>query len=73
MHVKIALIKIVQYIKSVYNTILLYLSVISTLMTPGTVIWKLFGNRKGKICLLNRDLICDSKTLMNLPKCGKPL
>ncbi|CAF1237265.1 unnamed protein product [Adineta steineri] len=73
MHVKIALIKIVHYIKSVYNTILLYLSVISTLMTPGTVIWKLFGNRKGKVCLLNRDLICDSKTLMNLPKCGKPL
>jgi hypothetical protein len=42
-------------------------------MTPGTVIWKLFGNRKGKICLINRDLICDSETLINLPKCGKPL
>jgi hypothetical protein len=42
-------------------------------MSPGTVIWKLFKTRKGKISLMSRDLICDSETLINLPKCGKPL
>jgi hypothetical protein len=63
----------VQTIESIYYTIILYLKIFVELMTPGTIIWKLFGNRKGKVCLLNRDLICDSETLMNLPKCGKPL
>ncbi len=63
----------VETIKSIYHTTILYLNVFLGLMTPGTIIWKLFGNRKGKVCLMNRDLICDSETLMNLPKCGKPL
>jgi hypothetical protein len=60
-------------IKSIYYTILLYFNALSSLMTPGAVIWKLFKNRKGKVSLMGRDLICDSETLVNLPKCGKPL
>ncbi|CAF3027181.1 unnamed protein product [Rotaria sp. Silwood2] len=58
---------------TLYYTILLYLSAFFSLETPGTVIWKLFKNRKGKISLISRDLICDSETLINLPKCAKPL
>ncbi|CAF1147423.1 unnamed protein product [Rotaria sordida] len=58
---------------SFFYTTLLYLRAVFSLMTPGTLIWKLFQNRKGKINLMSRDLICDSETLINLPKCGKPL
>lgn len=64
---------IIERIKSFYYTSLLYLNAFFSLMTPGTIIWKLFDNRKGKISLMSRDLICDSETLINLPKCGKPL
>ena len=44
-----------------------------TMISPGMIIWKLYGNKKGKISLMNRDIICDSETLINLPKSGKPL
>jgi hypothetical protein len=66
-------INMIDTIKSIYYTALLYLSAFFSFLTPGTTIWKLFQNRKGKICLMSRDLICDSQTLINLPKCGKPL
>ncbi|CAF1281276.1 unnamed protein product [Rotaria magnacalcarata] len=64
---------IINGLKAVYYTSLLYLRVLFSLMTPGTAIWNLFQNRKGKINLISRDLICDSETLISLPKCGKPL
>lgn len=64
---------IISGILTLYYTSLLYLSAFFTLLTPGTVIWKLFKHRKGKISLMSRDLICDSETLVNLPKCAKPL
>ncbi|UJR19983.1 hypothetical protein I4U23_023117 [Adineta vaga] len=64
---------VIQTIQTMYYTVLLYLSAFVTLMTPGTIIWRLFGNRKGKVSLMNRDLICDSETLIKLPKCSKPL
>lgn len=37
-------------------------------LSPGTAAWRLFKNKKGKIPLFKRDLICDSATLMALPK-----
>ena len=49
------------------------MSAFLSLMTPGMIIWKLFGNRKGKIHLWGGDLICDSETLTSLPKNSKPL
>ena len=64
---------LIESLKAFCYTIFIYLSAFVSLATPGTIIWKLFGNRKGKVCLMNRDLICDSETLMKLPKCGKPL
>ncbi|CAF1462573.1 unnamed protein product [Adineta ricciae] len=64
---------VLSSVQSFYHTLVLYLSAFVTLMTPGTVIWKIFGNRKGKVHLMSRDLICDSETLTKLPKCSKPL
>ena len=59
--------------KTIYHTIVLYLSALFTLMTPGTVIWKLFGEKKGKVRLLGRNLICDSETLIREGKSFTPL
>lgn len=36
--------------------------------SPGMVAWKLFKSKRGKISLIGRDLICDSATLLTLPK-----
>ena len=52
---------------------LLYMCALMTLISPGMIIWKLYGHRKGKVTLMDRDLICDSSTLINLPKNGQPL
>ena len=60
-------------LKSIYDTTLLYLFAFFSLMSPGTIIWKLFSTRQGKTRLANRDLICDHHTLMNLEKSSKPL
>lgn len=60
-------------LKSIYYTMVLYLGAMLTLMSPGTFIWKVFGERKGRIRLLNRDLICDSETLINEGKSFQPL
>ena len=53
---------------SVYDTLLFYGSVLLLLYSPGTLAWKLFKNRKGKISFIRRDLICDTETLMSLSK-----
>lgn len=60
-------------LKAIFNTILLYGVAFFASMTPGTVIWKLFKTRKGKVRLICRDLICDAETLINLPKAGDSL
>jgi len=60
-------------ILAILNTIFLYLAIWLIPLTPGTVIWKLYKTKKGIVKLINRDLICDSQTLMNLAKSTKPL
>jgi hypothetical protein len=55
-------------IQATYYTILFYGSVFLLPYSPGTLAWKLFKNKKGKIPFINRDLICDTKTLFALPK-----
>lgn len=55
-------------LQTVYHTVLFYGSVLLFPLSPGTLAWKLFGNKKGKIRFINRDLICDTETLMGLPK-----
>jgi hypothetical protein len=52
----------------VYYSFLFYGGVLLLPISPGTLAWKLFKNKKGKIPLIHRDLICDSETLMALPK-----
>ncbi|CAF1032268.1 unnamed protein product [Didymodactylos carnosus] len=64
---------ILGLLKAVFNTILLYTVTALAPMTPGTVIWKLFKTRKGKVRLINRDLICDTETLLKLPSTGRSL
>lgn len=55
-------------IQAVYYTFLFYGSVLLFPFSPGTLAWKIFKNKKGKIPFINRDLICDTETLMALPK-----
>lgn len=55
-------------IKSLYNTLLFNGGVLLFPVSPGTLAWKLYKNRKGKVPLIGRDLICDTQTLMSLPK-----
>lgn len=55
-------------IQSVYYTFLFYGCVLLFPFSPGTLAWKLFKNKKGKIRFINRDLICDTETLFALPK-----
>lgn len=55
-------------IQAVYHTCLFYGGVLIFPFSPGTLAWKIFKNKKGKIQFVNRDLICDSETLMALPK-----
>lgn len=57
-----------KFLLSLYHTILFYGAVILLPYSPGVLAWKLFRNKKGKVCLLNRDLICDSEFLFALPK-----
>lgn len=51
-----------------YHTAVFYGGVWFLPYSPGTLAWKLFKNRKGKVSFLKRDLICDTETLMALPK-----
>jgi len=60
-------------IKRFYLTFCFYVGVVMTLISPGTWIWKCFGERKGKVRLINRDLICDWKTLIDEGKSFQPL
>lgn len=53
---------------AVYNTCLFYGSVLLLPYSPGTLAWKLFREKKGKISFIHRDLICDVETLYALPK-----
>ncbi len=50
------------------NSCLFYGGVFLLPYSPGELAWKLFRNRKGKVALFHRDLICDTATLMSLPK-----
>ena len=62
-----------ELVQTFYYTFLFYGCVLLSYGSPGTIAWKLFGNRKGKIKLIHRDLICDSETLMALPKSDQSL
>lgn len=55
-------------LKMVCNTFLFYGGVLLLPFSPGTLAWKLFKNKKGKIPFIHRDLICDVETLNSLPK-----
>jgi len=55
-------------IQTAYYTSLFYGGVLLFPFSPGTLAWKLFKNKKGKIPFIKRDLICDTETLMALPK-----
>ena len=55
-------------LQTIYHTALFYGTVGIFPYSPGAVAWKLFRNKKGKVRLLNRDLICDTKTLLAMPK-----
>ncbi len=55
-------------IQKVYNTVLFYGTIFLFPISPGTLAWKLFRNKKGKVPFINRDLICDVQTLNALPK-----
>ena len=54
--------------QTIYYTFLFYGGVLLFPYSPGTLAWKLFKNRKGKVPLFKRDLICDTETLLKLPK-----
>lgn len=60
-------------IAKIYNTFLFYGCVLFLPVSPGTLAWKLFRNKKGKISFINRDLICDTETLYALPKSDNSL
>jgi hypothetical protein len=55
-------------IQTVYYTFLFYGCVLLFPFSPGVLAWKLFKNKKGKIRFIHRDLICDTETLVALPK-----
>lgn len=55
-------------IQKIYYSALFYGGVLFCPYSPGTLAWKLFKNKKGKIPFINRDLICDTETLQSLPK-----
>lgn len=55
-------------LRAAYNTFLFYGSVLILPFSPGILAWKLFKNKNGKIPFINRDLICDTNTLLALPK-----
>lgn len=57
-----------KHFKAIYNTSLFYGCVWLFPMSPGTLAWKLFKNKKGKLSFIGRDLICDTKALSELPK-----
>lgn len=60
-------------IQTIYHTVLFYGGVWLLPVSPGSLAWKLFRNKKGKISLVNRDLICDTATLFALPKSDNAL
>lgn len=53
--------------KAFLNSFLFYSYVFVLADSPGAIAWKLFKNKKGKIPLIKRDLICDTETLNRLP------
>jgi hypothetical protein len=55
-------------IQMIYYTFLFYGCVLLLPFSPGILAWKLFKNTKGKIRFINRDLICDTETLLAMPK-----
>jgi hypothetical protein len=57
-----------KYLHASYNTFLFYGGVLLLPYSPGTLAWKIFRNKQGKVSFLKRDLICDTETLMALPK-----
>lgn len=60
-------------IQAIYYTCLFYGSVLLLPASPGTLAWKLFKNKKGKIPFITRDLICDTETLFAMPKSERSL
>lgn len=59
---------LVENFSEIYNTCLFYGCVLVLPYSPGTLAWRLFRNKKGKIPFVKRDLICDLDTLNSLPK-----
>jgi hypothetical protein len=55
-------------LRAIYNTIIFYGGVLLLPISPGTLAWKIFKKKRGKIQFVHRDLICDIETLMSLPK-----
>ncbi len=60
-------------IRKTYYSCLFYGGVLLLPYSPGALAWKLFRNKMGKIPLFHRDLICDTKTLMDEPKNDRSL
>ena len=50
-----------------FDTMVFYSAILFTNYSPGTLGWKFYKNRKGKVAFLTRDFICDTETLMKLP------
>jgi len=57
-----------QSLLAVYNTVLFNGGVLLFPVSPGTLAWTLYMHKKGKVQFIGRDLICDTQTLMSLPK-----
>lgn len=58
----------IKNLQTFYHSILFYGSTWLLPSSPGTLAWKLFKSKKGKVKLFHRDLICDTQTLLALPK-----
>lgn len=63
----------IESLQTIYHSLLFYGGAWMLPISPGTLAWKLFKSKKGKIKLFRRDLICDSQTLLALPKCDHSL
>ncbi|MBS0635008.1 MAG: hypothetical protein JSR37_06065 [Verrucomicrobia bacterium] len=59
--------------RKLYYSALFYGGTLLLPISPGELAWKLFSKKKGKIPLFHRDLICDTETLMSLPKSDRSL
>ncbi len=60
-------------LQTLFNSCLFYGGVLLLPYSPGELAWKLFRNRRGRVSLFHRDLICDTETLMSLPKAERSL